>query len=77
MVTGKVVGNAPGATVADVAWLKLQAVTGGGQFAAATTIQRLNTKGGASSASCGTSGELTAAPYAADYVFLSKPQSSK
>lgn len=71
-VTGKVAGKAPGATGDDIPWLKLEGEAPRGQFADVTTIQRVNTKGGARSGTCDTVGELSAMPYAADYVFLRK-----
>jgi len=71
-LVGKVVANAPGATAADVAWLKLAVVArhGAGLFEGATTIQRINTKGGVASGDCKAEGAFLAAPYSADYVFL-------
>ncbi len=75
LVTGKVIGHVAGETAADIPWLKLEAAAGGrGQFAAVTVIQRINTKGGVLAGPCETVGELTAVPYAADYVFLGRPQ---
>jgi len=43
------VGNAPGATVNDIPWLKLDVVNrrGSGTLADVTTVQRINTHGGA------------------------------
>ena len=73
-VTAKAAGNAPGATANDVPWLKL-AVTGrrgSGTLAAVTTVQRINTKGGALRGPCAAAGALDSAPYSADYVFLRK-----
>jgi len=73
-VTAKAAGNAPGATANDVPWLKL-AVTGRrgrGTLAAVTTVQRINTKGGALRGPCAPAGALNSAPYSADYVFLRK-----
>jgi Protein of unknown function (DUF3455) len=74
IVTGKVVGNAPGATAGDIAWLKLDAVAhhGSGIFAGVTTVQRLNTRGGAFAGACEHAGTLHPVPYSADYVFLRK-----
>ena len=47
-------GSAPGATADDVAWLKLDVVDrrGSGTLAAATSVQRINTPGGALSGAC-------------------------
>ena len=71
-VVGKGAGSAPGATADDVAWLKLDVVDrrGSGVLAATTTVQRINTHGGALSGPCSERGVLRAVPYSADYVFL-------
>jgi hypothetical protein len=73
-VTGKVVGNAPGATANDVAWLKLDVVgrRGTGVLTGVTIVQRINTNGGALSGACERAGALRSVPYSADYVFLRK-----
>ncbi|HEY7972909.1 MAG TPA: DUF3455 domain-containing protein [Xanthobacteraceae bacterium] len=73
-VTGKVLASAPGATPLDIPWLKLEVATrrGTGTLAGVTTIQRLNTRGGAVSGPCEQAGSYRSAPYAADYVFLRK-----
>jgi Protein of unknown function (DUF3455) len=73
-VQAKPAGRAPGATAADIPWLKLEAVEprGPGVLAGATTIQRINTKGGQLEGACDAAGTTRAAPYAADYVFLRK-----
>jgi len=73
-VIGKSAASAPGATPDDVAWLKLDVVErhGSGLLAAATSVQRINTHGGALSGSCAERGALRAVPYSADYVFLRK-----
>jgi len=73
-VTGKVLASAPGATPLDIPWLKLEAATrrGSGTLANVTTIQRLNTHGGAVRGPCERAGSFRSAPYAADYVFLRK-----
>jgi hypothetical protein len=73
-VTGKTVGNAPGATANDVAWLKLEVVDrrGDGVLAAATTVQRINTHGGRLAGACEHASMLRSVPYSADYVFLRK-----
>jgi hypothetical protein len=72
VVIGKAVAHTPGATTADIAWLKLKAVAviAEGQFKGATTIQRINTSGGAATGGCDTQGAWLAVPYSADYVFL-------
>lgn len=74
-VTGRVVGNAPGKTANDIAWLKLEVTAhrGGGILASVTTIQRVNTAGGVMSGTCDQASAFHSAPYAADYVFLRKP----
>jgi hypothetical protein len=71
-VVGKAAGSAPGATADDVAWLKLDVVDrrGSGILTATTTVQRINTHGGALSGPCSERGVLRAVPYSADYVFL-------
>jgi hypothetical protein len=73
-VTGKPIANAPGDTPADIAWLKLEATAhrGSGVLADATTVQRINTRGGVMTGTCDQQGSFRAAPYAADYVFLRK-----
>jgi hypothetical protein len=74
LVQGKAAGKAPGATPADVAWLKLEATTheGQGQLGEAAAIQRLHTHGGALDGACEVEGAFRAVPYSADYVFLKK-----
>jgi hypothetical protein len=71
-VTGKVTGNAPGATKNDAAWLKLDVIgrRGSGVLSAATLVQRINTSGGALAGDCEKAGALRSVPYSADYVFL-------
>ena len=73
-VVGKVTASAPGATADDVAWLKLDVIDrrGSGMLSSATTIQRINTHGGALSGPCSDRGALRPVPYTADYVFLRK-----
>lgn len=73
-VIAKSAASAPGATADDVAWLRLDAVEhrGSGTFSAATSVQRINTHGGALSGTCAERGALRAVPYSADYVFLRK-----
>lgn len=73
-VTGKAIGNAPGATANDIAWLKLQVISqrGSGALTGVTTVQRINTEGGQLSGACDKAGATKAAPYSADYVFLKK-----
>lgn len=73
-VTGKVAGSAPGSTANDIAWLKLDVAAhrGAGALTAATTVQRINTKGGKLEGACEQPGAFRSAPYSADYVFLRK-----
>jgi hypothetical protein len=72
-VSGKVVGKSPGDGPADIPWLKLAASDSGrGALAGVTTIQRINTRGGALDGNCETAGTFRSVPYSADYVFLKK-----
>jgi hypothetical protein len=73
-VTGKVIGNAPGATAGDIAWLKLEVIAhrGSGALSGVTTVQRINTQGGQLAGACDKQGTTKSAPYSADYVFLKK-----
>jgi hypothetical protein len=73
-VTGKAAGSAPGKTANDIPWLKLDVVAhrGSGTLADVTTVQRINTQGGAAQGSCDQSGAFRSVPYSADYVFLRK-----
>jgi len=73
-VTGKVAGNAPGATPKDIPWLKLEVVAsrGAGALSGVTTVQRINTAGGRLEGACDKAGAFSSVPYAADYVFLRK-----
>jgi hypothetical protein len=73
-VVGKVIGNAPGATGNDIAWLKLSVASqrGSGVLTGVTTVQRINTKGGKLEGACDKAGTFSSAPYSADYVFLRK-----
>src|ERR1700720_3166360 len=74
LLADKAVGNAPGATVNDIPWLKLDVVNrrGSGTLADVTTVQRTNTHGGAAQGACDQAGAFRSVPYSADYVFLSK-----
>jgi hypothetical protein len=73
-VVGRAVGNAPGATPADIPWLKLEVVSarGNGVLTGVTTVQRINTVGGKLEGACDKAGTFKSAPYSADYVFLRK-----
>jgi len=73
-VKAKVVGTAPGATAADIPWLKLEVTDrrGAGALAGADFVQRINTVGGVLVGSCERAGSLRSVAYAADYVFRGK-----
>jgi Protein of unknown function (DUF3455) len=73
-VTGKAIGNAPGATANDIAWLKLDVTAhrGSGILSGVTTVQRINTQGGQLTGACDKPGATKSAPYSAEYVFLRK-----
>jgi hypothetical protein len=73
-VTGKAVGNAPGATANDIPWLKLEVTAhrGTGILAPVSTVQRINTEGGKLDGACDKAGSFRSVPYDADYVFLRK-----
>ena len=73
-VAGKAIGNAPGATAAEIPWLKLEVASrrGSGVLTPVTTVQRINTHGGKLDGACDKAGEFKSAPYSADYVFLKK-----
>ena len=73
-VQGKVEGKAPGAGASDIAWLKLSVAAhfGQGLLKDATTVQRINTHGGALDGACEAAGAFRSVAYSADYVFLKK-----
>jgi hypothetical protein len=73
-VTGKAVSSAPGASVNDVPWLKLDVVNhrGSGLLTDVTTVQRINTHGGAAQGTCDEAGAFHSVAYSADYSFLTK-----
>ena len=73
-IVGKMTGRSPGTTSKDIAWLKLEVTDrrGDGPLQEVSTVQRINTVGGALDGSCDGVGDLRAEPYAADYVFLKK-----
>jgi len=73
-VVAKAAGSAPGATPKDIAWLKLTVVSqrGMGLLSGVTTVQRINTAGGALSGSCDKAGMIQSVAYSTDYVFLKK-----
>jgi len=74
VVTARAAGNAPGKTAADIPWLKLEVTArrGSGMLTPVTTVQRINTVGGALSGTCDKAGAFQSAPYSTDYVFLRK-----
>ena len=73
-VQGKVEAKAPGAAASDIAWLRLSVAAhfGRGLLSDATTVQRINTRGGALDGACEAAGVLRSVAYSADYVFLKK-----
>lgn len=73
-VTGKAVANAASPDADSIPWLLVNIVSheGSGVLSRATTIQRINTKGGkAPAAGCdaGRSGQEARVAYSADYLF--------
>jgi Protein of unknown function (DUF3455) len=73
-VTGKAVANAPSPDADSVPWLLVNIVSheGSGVLTRATSIQRVNTKGGkAPSSGCDAShtAQEVRVPYSADYLF--------
>jgi hypothetical protein len=79
LVTGKVAARAAGASPTDIPLLKLSATPqrDRGQLAAATTIQRINTKGGVAEGPCNGAGTMLSVPYSADYAFHKKSKSTR
>jgi hypothetical protein len=71
-IKGKVAGQASGATLNDIALLRLDVVEhrGDGALSKATMVQRLDTKGGVFSGACDQPGAMHLEPYTASYVFL-------
>jgi hypothetical protein len=74
VVSGRVVGRAPGASPNDIPLLKLEVVSrrAEGQLSDVATIQRINTRGGVASGPCDMHGALRGVPYTADYAFYRK-----
>jgi hypothetical protein len=72
VVVGRVVGRAPGAGPRDIPWLKLEVTErrGSGVLSGVTTVQRINTQGGAVEGACDTAGAYLSVAYVAEYVFL-------
>ena len=74
-VTGKAMANAPSPDADSIPWLLVTIIdrSGKGVLARATSVQRINTKGGkapASGCDAAHSDQEYRAPYSADYVFL-------
>ena len=71
-VVGKTAASVPGATPNDIPWLKLDVISrrGSGVLTGATTVQRINTRGGMLAGACDKPGTFSSVPYSADYVFL-------
>jgi hypothetical protein len=70
----KPVASAPSPDSKSIPWLKAEVVDkrGAGALSAATTVQRVNTQGGALQGACEQAGAVQGAAYSADYVFLRK-----
>ena len=73
-VSGKAVANVPSPDADSIPWLLVNIVShdGSGVLSRATTIQRLNTKGGkapASGCDAAHAGQEVRVPYSADYLF--------
>ena len=73
-VNGKAIANAPSPDPDSIPWLLINVVShdGSGMLSRATTIQRINTKGGKAPASgCDAThaGQEVRVPYSADYLF--------
>jgi uncharacterized protein DUF3455 len=76
-VTGKAVANVPSPDADSIPWLLVNIIShdGNGVLSRATTIQRLNTKGGKAPATgCDAShlGQELRVPYSADYLFYAQ-----
>jgi Protein of unknown function (DUF3455) len=71
-VVGEPVSKAPGTTAKDIPWMKLSVKepATSGLVAGATSVLRIDTKGGVFEGACDNEGELHSEPYAATYVFV-------
>jgi hypothetical protein len=71
-VVGELVSKAPGTTAKDIPWMKLSVKepATSGLVAGATSVLRIDTKGGVFEGACDNEGELHSEPYAATYVFV-------
>jgi len=81
-VNGKAVASAPSPDPDSIPWLLIHVVSheGNGVLARATSIQRLNTKGGRAPASgCDSAHENqeSRSPYTADYLFFAPKESTQ
>jgi hypothetical protein len=76
-ITGKEVGAAPGADKNDVPWLKLAVVNrrGSGLLADVTTVQRINTHGGAAQGACDEASTFDSVAYAGVFRSIAPPAS--
>ena len=74
VIAAKLAGRAPGASASDIPLLKLKVIErrGDGVLSGVTTVQRIDTRGGAVEGPCAAAGAYLSVPYAADYVFLRK-----
>lgn len=75
IVVAKTVGNAPGASANDIAWLKLEVTAHEGKkgiLSDVAFVQRINTHGGVVTGACPKAGAFRSAPYSTEYVFLKK-----
>jgi hypothetical protein len=70
-VVGEQVSETPGKTAKDIPWLKLSVKEppNSGVVAGATSILRIDTKGGVFEGACDNEGELHSEPYTATYIF--------
>jgi len=73
-VSARVSAQAPGASPSDIPLLRLDVAGrhGSGLLTGITTVQRLNTRGGRTDATCESPGALLSVPYTADYAFYRK-----
>ena len=71
-VVGKQVSEAPGKTAKDIPWLKLSVKEPpqSGLVAGATSVLRIDTKGGVFEGACDSEGGLHSEPYTATYIFV-------
>jgi hypothetical protein len=69
---GEVVSKTAGTTPKDIPWLKLSVKEPpqSGLIAGATSVLRIDTKGGVFEGACDHEGELHAEPYTATYIFV-------